>query len=61
MEQHWTFSRPVYVGDIITAEATVTSVREGRPIATMEFVVRNQDGDEVLTGTATVYQAMPTQ
>lgn len=60
MSQEWRFPLPVYIGDTITAEATVTSVREDRPIATMEFVVQNQSDEEVLRGEAMVYQASPT-
>jgi acyl dehydratase len=60
ISQEWRFPLPVYIGDTITAEATVTSVRDDRPIATMEFVVRNQNDEEVLRGEATVYQASPT-
>lgn len=54
MSQEWRFPLPVYIGDTITAEATVTSVREDRPIATMEFVVQNQSDEEVLRGEAMV-------
>jgi acyl dehydratase len=59
ISQEWRFPLPVYIGDTITAEATVTSVRDDRPIATMGFVVRNQSDEEVLRGEATVYQASP--
>jgi acyl dehydratase len=59
MKQQWTFPRPVYIGDTITATATVTSVRASRNIAELDIVVVNQDGEEVLTGSATVYQAQP--
>ena len=55
----WIFPAPVYIGDTIRAEATVTSVYKGRPRSDMEFVVPNQDGAEVLTGEATIYQARP--
>ena len=57
--QRWSFPKPVYIGDTIRAEATVTAVREGRPMADMAFVVRNQQEDEVLEGEATVYVATP--
>ena len=60
ISQSWTFPRPVYIGDTIRAEATVTSVHETKPIADIDFVVRNQDAEEVLQGQATVYQAQPT-
>ncbi len=59
VSQEWRFPRPVYIGDTITAEATEVSVREGRPMATLEFVVRNERGEPVLEGEATVYQATP--
>ena len=59
--QRWSFPQPVYVGDTIRAEATVKSVRQDRPMAEIEFVITNQDGDEVLVGEATVFQARPTE
>ena len=59
MRQNWTFPRPVYIGDSIRAEATVKSVRERRGIAELEFTVVNQQGETVLEGAATVYQAAP--
>ncbi len=57
--QRWSFSRPVYVGDTIRAEAKVTSVDPVKPLADIAFTVTNQDGEEVLTGETTVYQARP--
>ena len=60
ISQSWTFPLPVYIGDTVRAEATVKSVHESRPIADIDFVVRNQHGEEVLQGQATVYQARPT-
>ena len=59
VSQRWSFPRPVYIGDTIRAEATVMAVREGWPMADLAFVVRNRDGDEVLEGEATIYQATP--
>jgi acyl dehydratase len=59
VRQQWSFPRPVYIGDTIRATGTVTSVRASRSLAEMEFVVTNQDGEDVLTGHATVYQAQP--
>jgi acyl dehydratase len=59
MNQSWTFPRPAYIGDTLTATATVKSARPSRGIYQIEFVVRNQDGEEVLTGEAAVYQAKP--
>ncbi len=59
MRQNWSFPRPVYIGDSIRAEATVKSVRERRGVAELEFTVVNQQGETVLEGAATVYQAAP--
>ena len=59
MSQSWSFPRPVFIGDTIVAEGTVKSAREGCGIYVMEFVVRNQAGEEVLTGEAAVYRATP--
>ena len=60
INQTWSFPRPVYVGDTILAKATVRSVHESKPVATIDFVVKNQERDDVLLGEATVYQALPT-
>lgn len=48
------FLRPVYPGDTITATCTVTQVNPERRIAILECRCVNQDGQEVLTGEATV-------
>ena len=58
-KQAWAFPRPVFIGGTITAEATVLSVHPRRPMAEMAFVVTNHDGEEVLRGEATVFQAIP--
>ena len=59
ISQSWTFPRPVYIGDTIRAEAKVKSVDQARQRADIEFTVTNPNGDEVLIGEATVYQAEP--
>ena len=59
MNQRWDFPRSVYIGDTIHAKGTVKSVHLTRPIADIEFSVTNQDGETVLEGDATVYQAEP--
>ncbi len=59
MSQTWSFPKPVYIGDTLTAEGEVTSARKSRHIYGMAFTVRNQDGETVLTGDATLYQAVP--
>lgn len=57
--QDWTFPKPVYIGDTITATATVTSVHPRLPMADLDVTIVNQGGEGVLKGMATVYQAQP--
>ena len=49
------FVKQVWPGDTLTATATVTAVREsdGERLADLTVETVNQDGDAVLTGTAT--------
>ena len=49
------FVKQVFPGDKLTATATVTAIRDegGRRIADVEVTTLNQDGDAVVTGTAT--------
>ena len=54
---NWDFRAPVRPGDVITAEATVTSTRPDKPISTLRTTITNQDGVVVLEGTAVVYRA----
>jgi acyl dehydratase len=48
------FVNQVWPGDTLTARAEVTALREqdGQPVVDLTVVTRNQDGTEVLTGTA---------
>lgn len=57
LRQNWTFRKPVYIGDTIRAEGTVSSVRERRAMVEMHFVVTNAEGETVLEGDALVHQA----
>ncbi|PUA80643.1 MaoC family dehydratase [Nocardioides currus] len=56
LEVAWRFLAPVRPGDEITASATVTAVREDKPITTLATSVTNQDGLVVLDGTAVVWR-----
>ena len=49
------FVKQVWPGDTLTATATVTAVREeeGTTLADVTVETKNQDGDVVLSGTAT--------
>jgi acyl dehydratase len=48
------FVKQVWPGDTLTAVAEVTALRDenGQPVADFSVTTRNQDGDTVLTGTA---------
>jgi len=59
MRQNWRFPRPVYIGETIRAEATVTRVRASRSIAELAVVVATSAGDVVLEGDVMVHQAVP--
>jgi 3-hydroxybutyryl-CoA dehydratase len=49
------FLQPVFVGDTITATATVTAYDRARGRLTIATVCRNQRDDEVITGEADVF------
>jgi acyl dehydratase len=48
------FVKPVFVGDTIYVEVTVTEIRKEKKIFTASTIIRNQDGQEVVTGEATM-------
>ena len=54
LSQTLQFLAPVFAGDTITARATVTSVREDKPIVKLETVCANQRDEVVIKGEATV-------
>ena len=54
VRQSLNFLRPVYAGDTITATVTVRSVNSQRNRAELDTVCTNQDGVQVVTGTAKV-------
>lgn len=49
------FIAPVHIGDEITANCEVVSVREDKPIVKLSVLCANQTGAEVMTGEAAVY------
>lgn len=55
LSQNWKFTAPVFVGDTITAQATVLSVHESKPVCQIQFVVRRDDNEIVLEGEAWCY------
>ena len=59
LHQEWDYPAPVFIGDTVTAEATVVEARPDKPITTLECVARRQDGTEVLRGRCVVYTMLP--
>lgn len=55
LETNWKFLKAVKVGDTITAMVKVENVRDDKPICRLETIIRNADGEECVTGTATTY------
>lgn len=54
LSQTLRFTSPVFIGDTVTTTATVKSIREDKPIVTLETVCTNQRGDTLVTGEAAV-------
>lgn len=54
LSQNLKFCKPVYIGDTITATATVIEKKEGKNIFTLQTICRNQNSIIVIDGTAVV-------
>jgi 3-hydroxybutyryl-CoA dehydratase len=54
LSQTMKFVAPVFLDDTVTATATVTKIREDKPVVTLETVCTNQKGETTLTGEAVV-------
>ena len=52
----WRFLAPVRPGDVLTARAVVTSVREDKPVTGLDTTITNQDDVVVLDGSAVVWR-----
>jgi len=48
------FLAPVFPGDTVTAKVTVTKIKEGKPILTLETICENQRGETLIRGEAVV-------
>ena len=59
LSQNWKFTAPVYIGDTITAEATVLSVHASKPVSQMSVTIRRQTGEVVLEGEVWCYTLKP--
>jgi acyl dehydratase len=54
LSQTLKFTAPVFIDDTVTATATVTNIREDKPIVTIETVCTNQNGETVVSGEAAI-------
>jgi 3-hydroxybutyryl-CoA dehydratase len=54
LSQTLRFVAPVFIGDTVTTTATVVTIREDKPIVTLETVCAKQTGERVVTGEAVV-------
>ncbi len=54
LSQTMKFTAPVFLGDTVTTNATVTNIREDRGIVTLETVCTNQNGETLVKGEAAV-------
>ena len=54
LSQTMKFTAPVFLGDTVTTTATITNVRDDKPIITVETVCTNQNGETTLKGEAVV-------
>ena len=59
LSQNWKFTAPVFIDDTITAEAEILKVHESKPVTEIRMVVKRQDGEVVLEGTAWCYTFQP--
>jgi len=59
LHQEWDYPAPVFVGDTVTAEVTVTEARADKPITRLRCVAHRTDGTEVLRGDCLVYTMLP--
>lgn len=54
LSQTLRFRAPVYLGDTVTAIATVAAIREDKQIVTLDTKCMNQNGETLVTGDAAV-------
>jgi len=54
LSQTLKFTAPVFIGDTVTTTATVTNIREDKPIVTLKTICTNQNGETLVKGEAAV-------
>ncbi len=52
LSQTLKFVAPVFIGDTVTAKATIKSIRPDKPIVTVETICENQAGETLIKGEA---------
>lgn len=52
LSQRLNFRAPVFIGDTITAEVEIISIREDKPIVTLKTTCKNKSGQVVIEGEA---------
>lgn len=53
------FTKPVFVGDTITATAEVIEVHATKPVCTLAVEIKRDDGEVVLSGKTVCYRMLP--
>lgn len=53
------FTKPVFIGDTITATGRVLELHPSKPVCKLAVEIRRQDGEVVLTGTTVCYRMIP--
>lgn len=53
------FTRPAFIGDTITATATVVELHASKPVCKLAVVIRRSDGEVVVSGTTLCYRMLP--
>jgi acyl dehydratase len=59
MSQTLRYLAPTYLGDTLTAEVEVLSVKPGKPVCQLKATITNQDGTVVLEGECWTYTLEP--
>ena len=60
MSQSLRYLAPTYLGDTLTAEVEVLSLKPDKPVCQLRVTITNQDGAQVLEGECWTYTLRPT-
>ena len=59
MNQNLQYTAPVFIGDIITAEAEILELHQTKPVTKLKMTVTRQTGETVLEGKCWCYTFTP--